>query len=296
MKFCLCLFIFIFLYTSSSFSQNRNIESRISENSIKPLILKNDDVLTFDKNIVILKKSNLFTSYINSSITYTDNVFLNDTNKENDLVLSLSSGLNFDLKMQNGIKLFSGILASQYRYKNNSFLGYNSFQGNAGASYSKNNWLYSIRYTPTVIFDQSYKQQSISLHRFSALVSKSKTFWSKVFTSSYSSAQYARTNPDDFSFYQIDSGVQIIYPVTSKFYMSLNPNIYQKTYINFFEKQTNIERNDIGARLSGNLVFKPSANTDLTFSINYTKNKSTLPNYDYSVKNISPILRFSYKF
>ncbi len=296
MKLFIFTLILFFFCNDIVFAQNQTIENRVSENLSQPYVLKNDDPFIIDENIIILKKPDLFTSYIDSSLSYTDNVFLSETNKKSDLIAFLSGGLNFDLKMQNGIKLFSGISTSQYKYKNNSNLSYNSFQGNAGASYSKHNWLYSVSYTPTVIFDKSYEKKSISLHRFSALVSKSKIFWSKIFTSTYSSAQYTQTNPSDFSFYQFDSGVQAIYPLTSKFYISLNPSVYQKTYLDFFEQQTNIERKDIGARISGNLVYKPSENMDFSFSVRYTKNKSTLPNYNYDAKNISPTLRFSYRF
>lgn len=295
-KFFLYFLSFIFLYNNFALAQENTLEGRVSANNSNSYILHNNSPLILDDNIIILKKPDLFTAFTSPSLVYTDNAFLSSTNKQSDFIASLSNGLNFDLNMPNGVRVFSGISASQYRYKNNSSFGYNSFQGNIGTSYSNNKWLYSLNYSPAVIFDKSYNKKSLSLHKFSALVSRSKIFWSRLFTSSYTAAHYTQTNPKDFSFYQFDSGIRIIYPITSKFHVSLNPNIYQKTYLDFFEQQTSIQRKDIGAGITANLLYKPSQRTDFSFSIGYTQNKSTLPNYNYETNNISPTLRFSYKF
>jgi len=198
--------------------------------------------------------------------------------------------------MQRNIGVNAGISASRYDYKDNSNLGYNSFQGNLGISTQYKNWTGLITYAPTVVFEKDFDNRSITLNRFSAMGIKNKVYWSRLLFSSYAATHYIKSNPDEFSYLQFDSGIRALYPINDKWRISINPHLYQKTYDDFFEDQTGGQRSDIGIRLGTNLSFTPKENMNFSLSLNYVRNKSSLDSSNYTVRSAAPAVRFSYRF
>ncbi len=291
------LFIFgCFFAISVAQAQNNSINERVQNNAEEPYILRSNDPIFYDKNLLILKKPKLWTAYANPTIQYTDNAFLTSSNLQSDFIASFTSGLDFNLKMPNKIALNAGISASRFEYKNNNALGYNSLQGNIGASYSYKNWVASFGYGPTLVYEKDFDNRSITLHRLSVVAARNKVYWSKLIFTSYGAAHYIRANPDEFSYTQFDSGLRLLYPITHKWSVALNPHLYQKSYNDFFEDQTGVQRNDIGVRIGSNLTYAPQKNMYFSASLSYTRNKSTLDSSNYALKNVAPSIRFSYRF
>jgi len=286
--FVLCLLVSPHKETNAQTSP-RTIEDRVENNTPLPTISQNNPAKFYDEKLLILKKVKLFKTYISSALQFTDNALLQQSNKQSDLITSLTSGIDLNATIKKKVNVSAGLTASRVDYKNNSALGYNSIQGNTALSYKYKDWIGSISYTPTVVLEKNFSNRSVTLHRFSAIAARNKIYWSRFLLSSYSAAHYVRSNPIEFSNTQFDTGVRAIYPITKKLRLAINPHVYQKSYHDFFEEKTGQQRSDLGFRINSNLSYSPNDNMDLSLSINYTRIdtaiKTTLKNRQKAISN-----------
>jgi len=112
----------------------------------------------------------------------------------------------------------------------------------------------------------------------------------------FSGAHYTFADPQEFTNYQYDSGLLMIYPFTPRIALSLEPVVYHKRYKDFFEGQTGIERVDSGARVGTSLTYQIKNNMQFSANLNYARNVSTLDNNSYEATSVTPSLQFSYRF
>lgn len=289
-------FIGVILYSNILWAQtdNNNIEERVETNT--PIIIRNEDPLIIDENLVLLKKPKFWTAYLLSSTQYTDNVFLNDNNEEHDWISSLTGGVNFNLRTQNNFQFNAGLAASKFYYRNNHSLDYDTLQGNIGLSYAQKNWLGSITYSPALVLEQDFNDRILTLHRFTGSISKSYQLWGRILLSPFSAAHYVAADPHDFSYSQFDTGLRIIYPISSKWTASLIPQTYYKTYDDYFENQTGIQRDDTGVRVNAQLTYKIKKNMSFIANIGYSQNNSTLNNNSYEATSFTPTMQLTYRF
>ena len=292
----LCIFfaIFIFIKPLYVWAQN-NIEERVNNNK-EPVIVRNDEPLFIDNNLVLLKRPKLFTAYAVPSIQYTNNAFLSPTNRQKDVIYALNSGVNFGLKTANNIQFNAGISASKYEYQKNSSLGYNTLQGNINLSYTIKKFMISAGYTPAVVLQKDFNNRIITLNSYNIGVSRNFQIGNRILLSPYSNIGYTKSNPSDFSYYQFSSGLSASYFFTPKVYLSVTPEIYQKSYKDFFEDRTGIARVDTGSRTSLNLSYSPKENINFSARMGYNFNQSTLEGNGFINQTITPSVRFSYRF
>ncbi|MEM6811812.1 MAG: hypothetical protein AAF549_05025 [Pseudomonadota bacterium] len=294
------VFIVLTLLPCFAHAQNteNNIEQRITITPRTPLIdiMREDEpLLTGREDLILLIRPKLFTAYITPSIQYTDNAFLNDQNKENDLITNLKAGIQFDTIIDNRINFFSGLSISAAQYQDNSSLDYSFIEGSVGGQINIHSLFATLSYLPVVIYEDLFEDQIVALHRLNLVIEKPFLLDNGFFISPFISGQLTPSDPADFGYQQITGGIQAI-KRWDQFLFSASASVYQKDYFDYFEDITNESREDRGMTVSTSLQYTYREGITLSASLNFTDNNSSLTQNDYQTITVTPQVRFSFKF
>jgi len=171
-------------------------------------------ILTGEDDLVLLRRPKLFTIESNSSYQLTDNAFLSDKQKTHDYVVSQSLLVRAETRIAQRVGVFvsgSGFLS---RYHRNQGLDFNGVAGSVGANVPVDQWVVSLRYDGSAIFDRNFDAHFVTLHNLG--LDLSTTIGLGETTALYPFASVVRVwaTPDDFSSTAFAGGGTLVYVFT----------------------------------------------------------------------------------
>ncbi|MEM8833882.1 MAG: hypothetical protein AAGB32_05010 [Pseudomonadota bacterium] len=290
--------ILAFFAGNYTYAQNfeNNIEQRIEDGVITAEdLLEAEEIYGGDEELIILVKPKLYKAYISPSLTYTDNAFLNG-GKDDDLIGTLKTGLEFKTVIANRFDAFANFSADVTEYAENETLNYSTLQSNFGISYTHKNLIMTLGYTSGIVYEDFISDEIISFHRGITSFVRPYRIANNWLFAPYIKGQIRYTNPSEFSYYQGDIGSNLYYRVQQGLNLRFGVRGSYKNYFDYFESFTTQEREDNSISVSSGFDWKLRDGISFKGDIAFTHNNSTLNANDYDAFTATPSLKLSIRF
>ena len=278
--------------------ETQTIEQRAQQAQESPILAfpLEEFILTGEDDLVLLRRPKLFTIESNSSYQLTDNAFLSDKQKTHDYVVSQSLLVRAETRIAQRVGVFvsgSGFLS---RYHRNQGLDFNGVTGSAGASWPVDQWVISLRYDGSAIFDRNFDEHFVTLHNLGFDLSTTIGLGETTALYPFVSVVRAWANPDDFSSTALVGGGTLVHVLTQTVVVFFQGQVDYKSYDDFFEPSTLEARRDHGAFLLAALNWAPREWVTVNIAATIARNESTISTLRYTNFLLSPSMRILFRF
>lgn len=158
---------------------------------------RTESILTGDTDLVLLRRTPLFTLSGTLAAAPTSNAFLSPIDAHSDVILQGQAGLRIGTRIGGQVDLFAeaGILG--VRYARFEELGYNALTGSVGMSTRQAGFDLALLYQPSLIYSRDFKTRQLTQHQFSASVSRAFAVGSVIVMPSVT-GQRVESSPSDY--------------------------------------------------------------------------------------------------
>ncbi|WP_421839026.1 hypothetical protein [Novosphingobium sp.] len=127
---------------------------------------RQDSLMTGDTDILLLRRTPLFTLTASGDVTYTSNAALSPTDVRADGIGQASLGLMMGTRIGGKVDLFASAALVGVRYFDTPALNYNAFSGAVGARASFGRLSVSATYQPSMVWSGDFGRRQLTSHRF----------------------------------------------------------------------------------------------------------------------------------
>ena len=234
-------------------------------------------ILTGDTDLVLLRRTPLFTLSATLAASPTSNAFLAPAGARSDVILQGQAGLRIGTRIGGRVDLFAeaGILG--IRYARFEELGYNALTGAVGAGTRLAGFDLALLYQPSIIYARDFKTRQLTQHQFSASVSRSFQVGSFVVTPS-ATGQRVESSPSDYRNWAASADLSLSRP----FRIGRLPaalfatgGFEYRAYDSYFRDLLGVDRSDKLLRASAGLLVQLAPAASLRAAYSFQRNHSS---------------------
>lgn len=248
------------------------------------------------RDLILLQEYDPWFIEIEGSSTYTDNAFLSNE-KQDDIYFKKNLNIGYQTKIAEKFDVRIQAEASLSRYLEFTELDSDSlgFSAKVSTPVAKNIDV-GLDYSSTFLFERNFGRNTLDLHNLSLFAKYQKSISDKTLL--YSNLSVTRTfaNPSDFENFKFEALAGAYHQASKKISIGGGLSFSTLLYDDYFEEITGESREDFKLTPFAYIAYSPSPNMDLSFSMQFSKNSSSLDPLDYSNFSATPQVRFTYRF
>lgn len=255
-----------------------NIDDRFRIQSQPATQRERDEALmTGDTDLILLRRSRLFTLTGSAIVSATSNAFLAPTDSQSDLTFQGQASLRIGTRIGEMVDVYAeaGLLA--VRYDQFGALGYNAFTGAVGVAARAKGFDLSLAYQPSIITSRDFGTRQLTQHQFSASVARPFQLGRVSVTPSIA-GQRVESSPSDYRNWSVGADVTASFP----FALGRVPaaafatgGYERRWYDAYFPDLLGVDRNDKLFRASAGFVLQPAPWANVRIAYQFARNRST---------------------
>jgi len=234
-------------------------------------------ILTGDTDLVLLRRTPLFTLSATLGASPTSNAFLSPAGERADVVLQGQAGLRIGTRIGGRLDVFAEAGVLGVRYARFGALGYNALTGAVGAATRLAGFDLSLLYQPSIIYSRDFKTRQLTQHQISASVSRSFHVGSVVVTPS-ATGQRVESSPSDYRNWSALADLSLSRP----FAIGRLPaavfatgGFEYRAYDSYFHDLLGVDRNDKLLRASAGVIVQLAPAASLRAAYSFQRNRSS---------------------
>lgn len=268
-------------------TQLRNISEADRQNAL----------LSGTNDIVLLRKSKLWTLSGGLSATQSDNAGLSQIDTESDTIGNAQINLHFGTRIAGKVNVFADLGVVGVRYRKFDGLDYSAFTGSMGAATSIRNIDLSLVYQPSIIFDREAQKRQLTQHRTTATISRPFTIKGVSFEPSIS-ADKVISNPADFESWGYGGNLTATAQLSRRIPLTAFASFgfERREYAHYFVDFLGVDRRDRQRTFGFGLNYNFARNANVSLSYDYVRNRSTSDVNEYEAKTGGLRIEFRMRF
>jgi hypothetical protein len=202
-------------------------------------------LLTGDTDIILLRKTKLFTLSGGITGNYSSNAALSPDTPKADASLQAQVGLRIGTRIGGRVDVFADIGVVGVRYAKYVALDYSALNAAVGAQMTVKGFDLAAVYQPSMIFDRSFSKRQLTQHRFR--VSLSRRFkLGPLYVDPSLSAERVIAHPGDYSNWAGGGDVSVTLPLSKRRPISLyaTGGYERRAYDSYFPDLVGVKRKD----------------------------------------------------
>ncbi len=239
-------------------------------------------LLTGDTDIVLLRKSKLFSVYGGVGINFTDNAALAETGLQGDSLYSANAGFRIGTKIGGLVDVFASAGASVVSYSKLNALGYSALSGAVGVQLPIRKVDIALSYQPSIVYGKGFKNRQLTQHRFRLQASRRFTIGRLIVDPSIS-VERVIAAPNTYNTWGGGAELALTLPLskTKPIFATVSGGYERRVYDDYFEGILGTARRDnvysVGASLSWN--FAPWGTIGLSYDFRKQASTSDVNRY-----------------
>ncbi len=233
-------------------------------------------IMTGEDDIILLRKTKLFTLTGGINWTNSSNAFLSpDTNRDDNYFVA-DAGVRVGTRIADKLNLFAGVGAATVRYVRFTELDYSALNGIVGASLNMGRIDTNLTYQPAMIFSRDFSGRQLTQHRF-ALSAGIPFQIKKAVISLSARGERTLTDPKDYRSWAVGGDVSLQAPLdrAGKFVAFANAGAERRWYDSYFPGLVGVDRRDTKFDGTAGLRWRIKPWLDASAQMSYQRNKST---------------------
>lgn len=259
---------------------------------------RTEAILTGDTDLVLLRRTPLFTLFGTANLSPTSNAFLSTTGERSDIVLQAQAGLRIGTRIGARFELFAQAALLGVRYVRFDALGYSAFTGAAGASTQVAGFDIALTYQPSIIYSKDFKTRQLTQHQFTATLSRSFSLGHVVVTPGIS-GQRVQSSPSDYRNWSGAADLSLTYPFRIRAVpaaLFATGRYEHRDYDGYFRDLLGVDRRDDLIEGSVGLAVQPARWGALRAAYIFQHNRSTSDVNGYTAHSGALSLSASVRF
>lgn len=234
-------------------------------------------LMTGDTDLILLRRTPLFTLTGSGNVSATSNAFLAPTDGQSDLVFQGQASLRMGTRIGEMVDIHAeaGLLA--VRYDEFGSLGYNAFTGAVGVAARVRGFDLSLAYNPSIITSRDFGTRQLTQHQFSASIARPFQLGRLAVTPSIA-GQRVESSPGDYRNWSAAADVTASYPfalgrVPAAAFGTLGYE--RRWYDAYFPDLLGVDRDDKLIRASAGFVLQPAPWANVRLAYQFARNRSS---------------------
>lgn len=254
-----------------------NLDDRVRQ-QVRPTteVERTESMLTGDTDIVLLRKTPLFTLHGGLTALPTSNAYLSVSAPKSDVFFQADVGLRVGTRIADKVDVFADVGAISLRYAENRALDYSALTGAVGVSARFKPFTVSLTYQPSIVYNRDFSVRQLTQHRFRAEVALPFEVRGFQITPAVS-VERALSSPADYRNWAYAGEVSVAHGLSRKvpLFAYASAGYERRDYDNYFFDFLGVERKDRLIRASVGLVWRPRAWADIRVTYSFAHNRST---------------------
>jgi hypothetical protein len=275
-----------------------NIDERIRQQLPPPTERERTDALmTGDTDILLLRKTQLFTLSGGFEISQTSNAYLSPIDARADTFAQGQIGIGIGTRIGGKVDVFASAALVGVRYFEEKALGYNALSGAIGARAAFGPVDVTATYQPSLVFTRDFGSRQLTSHRLR--LGASLPFRLRgVTVEPEIHGERAITHPGDYSAWSGGGSLTLSRPLskTRPILAYAQIGYDRRSFDNYFEAFVGTKRLDDNLSAGAGVVWRPKRWAEVRASYNFGRNWSTSDVNGYTAHSgtigLSAALRF----
>ncbi len=263
--------------TSPPPAPGNNIDDRVRQQLRVPTQSEREEaILTGDSDIVLTRRTRLFTISGSLDFTATSNAFLAPASPVADGLGQAQINLGLGTRIGGKVDVFASVGMVGVRYFDNTALNYNAVTASIGARANFGRLLISASYQPTIVLSGDFSSRQLTSHRL--LISASLPFRLRGVTFEPAiGGERVLADPADYNAWSGHAGLTISAPISRKVpIIAYASGQYQRrSFDSYFTGLVGTDRRDNNWSASVGLVWRPNRWSEVRASYYFQRNTST---------------------
>lgn len=248
-------------------------------------------------DLILLRERRFFTLYAQPAIRWTNNAALTRNDRLSDWIGSLVAGLRAETRIAQRVDVFADAGVFGARYVQNPFLDFDGWQASIGASAVAFFDVHAaLVYNPSGSYTRGFGRLLVTQHALALSATRPTPIIERLTVVPYIAFQYTPSDPNDFSTIGGRAGATLYYGFARDWLAWANVEGFVRSYFDFFEATTGVERRDHGATLVAGVRWQPHDLVSVLGTISFARNFSTVSPLSYSAFNVAPSLQINFRF
>jgi hypothetical protein len=234
-------------------------------------------LLTGDTDLVLLRRTSLFTLSGTLGASPTSNAFLSTALERSDIILQAQAGLRVGTRLGGRVDVFAEAGLLGVRYARFDTLGYNAVTGAIGAATQVDGFDLALLYQPSIIYSRDFRARQLTQHQFTFSISRSFDVGSFLLTPSVL-GQRVESSPSDYRNWAASADLSL----SRAFRIGRLPaalfatgGFEYRAYDSYFRDLLGGDRSDKLLRASAGLVVQIAPAASLRAAYTFQHNRST---------------------
>lgn len=255
-------------------------------------------ILSGDTDIVLTRRTRLFTLHANVEGAYTDNAYLSDrASKVEDGYVQAQAGIGAGTRIGGKVDVFADASILSVRYLDQSALDYAALSGVVGARAAAGPVFFTATYQPTIVFDRGFSRRQLTSHRL-RLTASLPFAAGPVLLEPALSAERTLSNPADYEAWSGGGSITASMPLSNRVpVVAYGSAEYQRReFDSYFPGLVGVERKDDALSVNVGVAWRPARWGEVRASYSFQRNWSTSDVNRYEAHGgrfgVSGVLRF----
>lgn len=254
-----------------------NIDERVRQ-QLRPLSDRDreDALMTGDSDVILLRRTQLFSLSAGFDVTATSNAYLSPTNRRADDFAQGQISAGVGTRIGGAVDVFASVSATGVRYFRETSLDYDAVSGVVGARAALGPVSVTAAYQPSTVFERDFGKRQLTSHRFrlgAALPFRVKG----VTVEPEAHGERAITHPGDYSAWSAGGSVTLSAPLSRRVPLLAYAQIGydRRRFDDYFEAFIGTARRDDLLSAGAGVVWRPRAWAEARASYSFARNRST---------------------
>ena len=238
---------------------------------------RTEAILTGDTDLVLLRRTPLFTLNADFSVSPTSNAFLSPDIRRADVILQAQAGLRIGTRIGGRVDLFAEAGVVGVRYAKYGALGYSAAIGAVGAGTRLAGFDLALVYQPSIIFTRDFGTRQLTQHQFTASVSRPLQLGRLILTPTVA-GQRVESSPSDYRNWAASADLSLSLPfrVGRLGAAAFASGGYEyRSYDFYFRDLLGLDRRDRLVRASAGVALQLAPAASLRAAYSFQHNRST---------------------
>lgn len=255
-----------------------NIDDRFRIQSQPATQRERDEALmTGDTDLILLRRTPLFTLTGSAIVSATSNAFLAPTGSRSDLIFQGQASLRVGTRIGEMVDVYAEAGLVAVSYDQFGALGYNAFIGAVGAAARVAGFDVSLAYQPSIVTSRDFGTRQLTQHQFSASIARPFQLGRVTVTPSVA-GQRVETSPSDYRNWSAAADVTASYPFAFGRLPAAafaTAGYERRWYDAYFPDLLGVDRSDKLIRVSAGFVLQPAPWANVRLAWQFARNRSS---------------------
>lgn len=254
-----------------------NVDERLrQQNRVMSDREREEAILTGDTDIVLLRRTQLFSLHGSFDAAATSNAFLAPAGRVSDGYAQAQVGLGFATRIGGKVDLFADVGMLGVRYFTYRALDYNALTGLVGAQAGFGRLKVAATYQPAIVLTRDFSARQLTTHRLRLTAALPFQFGPVTVEPSVA-GERVLANPSDYRAWAGSANLTVSAPLSRKLpiFAYAAGGYEHRSFDDYFSTLVGVKRIDDSVTASAGLVYRPRRWADVRLSYSFAHNRST---------------------